>query len=64
MSDSDYEETTLSANTLAALQEFLFEQEEQERKFRDTHHLQDESDGVSIKENWVLHLFFFLSVSF
>jgi len=59
MSDSDYEETTLSAHTLAALQEFLFEQEEQERKLRDAHHLQDESKDVTITENWELSQFWY-----
>ena len=63
MSDSDYEETTLSAHTLAALQEFLFEQEEQERELRDAHRLQDESKDVTITENWVFTLFFIISTS-
>ena len=53
MEESDYEETTLSAHTLAALQEFLYEQAEQERTLSEAQEQKGESQEIQVSENWV-----------
>lgn len=54
MSESDEEEVSLSAHTLAALQEFLYEQAEQERKLLEAQDEQSEAKDVEVSENWVV----------
>ena len=61
MADSDYEETTLSADTLAALQEFLHEQAEQESIICDDQQLPVDGKDFSVAENWVFHMLYSMS---
>lgn len=57
MTDSD-DEVTLSAHAVAALQEFLYEQAENERKLIEAKENEDKAKDVTVPENWVFFLIF------